>query len=270
MNLSKLRLLAGVATSNPPEFADRVRAVVEVQADRFLHTAAAYPDVPWDQVLRGLSGALGVDAAGIDREVDDRTIDSTIAEGIARLGPSPQFALRHNADARIARLCYIACRARRPDTVIETGVAYGVTTTFVLTALEVNGRGRLHSIDLPPLGTAADAAVGALVPDQLRARWTLHRGASRRILPPLLAQLGTVDMFIHDSLHTSRTMRWEFETAHRHGGRPFVLLADDIELNRAFEEFVAAHRTTLAFQATCAASAKDARAGVGIFEASAG
>ena len=46
----------------------------------------------------------------------------------------------------------------------------------------------------------------------------------------------TVDLFVHDSLHTRRNMRREFDTVWpclRRGG---VLLADDVERNRAFGE----------------------------------
>lgn len=45
-----------------------------------------------------------------------------------------------------------------------------------------------------------------------------------------------VDLFLHDSLHTHRNMRREFDTIWprlRTGG---VLLADDVERNRAFGE----------------------------------
>jgi methyltransferase family protein len=48
--------------------------------------------------------------------------------------------------------------------------------------------------------------------------------------------LETVDLFVHDSLHTHRNMRREFETIWprlRTGG---VLVADDVERNRAFGE----------------------------------
>lgn len=261
MSGSKLGLLLGVLARDPREFADRVRAVLEVRTDRWLGRPADYPATAWDEVLRGLGGALGVDAGALDREVDASGLEARLASGVAALGASPGIALRHNADARIARLCYVACRALRPETVVETGVAYGVTTTFVLTALERNGRGRLHSIDLPPLAPDADDLVGRLVPDGLRPRWTLHRGASRRVLPSLLARLGAVDVFIHDSLHTSRNMAFEFELAHRHRAQRFALVADDIEQNAAFSRYAGQLGAQLAFQATCAASSKDGRAG---------
>ena len=70
----------------------------------------------------------------------------------------------------------------------------------------------------------------------LRDRWILYRGASARVLPGLLEELETVDLFVHDSLHTYRNMRREFEAVWprlRAGG---ALLADDVERNRAFGE----------------------------------
>jgi hypothetical protein len=50
--------------------------------------------------------------------------------------------------------------------------------------------------------------------------------------------VGTLDMLIHDSLHTSNNMTFDLETAWsilRSGG---TLLADDIGLNAAFASFV--------------------------------
>jgi predicted O-methyltransferase YrrM len=95
--------------------------------------------------------------------------------------------------------------------------------------------GHLHSIDLPPLHSRADDFVGRFIPTGLRHRWTLHRGTSRRLLPPVLREIEPIDLFIHDSLHTKRNMQMEFDLAWkalRPGG---VLIADDVQDNRAFE-----------------------------------
>jgi predicted O-methyltransferase YrrM len=119
---------------------------------------------------------------------------------------------------------------------METGVAYGVTSAYMLQALEDNAFGRLVSIDLPPLSRKARQWVGTLVPDHLRHRWNLHIGSAQKLLPKLLRQEGKLDMFVHDSLHTYAHMQWEFATiwkALQPGG---VLIADDISGNRAFEE----------------------------------
>jgi len=49
---------------------------------------------------------------------------------------------------------YGLVRALRPKYVVETGIATGVSTSFVCAALIENGFGNLYSIDLPPQVTA--------------------------------------------------------------------------------------------------------------------
>jgi len=45
-------------------------------------------------------------------------------------------------------LLYAMVRALKPEVVVETGVANGVSSSFILKALDRNSRGRLYSIDL--------------------------------------------------------------------------------------------------------------------------
>jgi hypothetical protein len=94
-----------------------------------------------------------------------------------------------------------------------------------------------HGEYLPP-----HKPTGWSVPDYLFSRWTLLLGDAREILPPLLARLGHVDIFIHDSRHTYEHMTFEFQQAYasmRVGG---FLLSDDVDFNSAFDDFVAAVR----------------------------
>src|SRR5260370_30423521 len=100
------------------------------------------------------------------------------------------FKSVHNGDFNLGRLCYATVRIKRPTVVVETGVCYGVTSSFILKALQVNGTGRLFSIDLPPLGDNADDFVGRLIPSELRSGWQLHRGSSRQVLPQVLSCVG--------------------------------------------------------------------------------
>ena len=74
----------------------------------------------------------------------------------------------YNGSPALARLCYAVVRAMRPQVVVETGVCYGVTSSFTLGALEENGSGMLYSIDLPLLAKEADHYHGCLVPQHLR------------------------------------------------------------------------------------------------------
>lgn len=130
-------------------------------------------------------------------------------------------------------------RLARPGVVVETGVALGFSSATILAALEANGHGRLHSIDLPAPQWDPDREVGELVPAALRHRWTLELGRSQRLLPRALARLGPVDLFLHDSNHAYAAQLREYRTAWpalRPGG---ILVTDDV-WSPAFLEHAAA------------------------------
>jgi methyltransferase family protein len=68
-------------------------------------------------------------------------------------------------------------------------------------------------------------------------RWSYIEGSSRLRLPKLLAKLGQIDLFVHDSLHSARNVRFELDrawTALRPGG---AMVVDDIDANRGFQSF---------------------------------
>ncbi len=148
-----------------------------------------------------------------------------------------------------AMLYYVLVRLVVPDVVVETGVANGASSRFILEAMERNRRGILHSIDLPnqeyTIGEGRwarernleDRAPGWLVPPELRERWHLHLGDSQVILPKLLSDLGEIDIFIHDSKHTYEHMCFEYETAWPHVKPGGFLLSDDVNWNGAFADF---------------------------------
>ena len=133
---------------------------------------------------------------------------------------------------------YAVIRALKPEAVVETGVANGISSSYILLALEKNQKGRLHSIDIGDRALLPSGGhTGWIVPDWLRHRWTLHMGDTRALLTPLLAQLGEIDVFVHDSLHTEDHMMFEFQTAYPHLKPGGVLIADDALWNSAFARF---------------------------------
>jgi len=135
---------------------------------------------------------------------------------------------------------YAAIRAFRPAIVVETGVANGVSSSYLLLAMEKNGVGKLHSIDIGDNSyVPAGKTTGWIVPDFLIPRWNFRIGDSKILLPKLLEELGSIDVFIHDSLHVYDHMLWEYRAAYpyiRPGG---LLFSDDALWNKAFPEFVA-------------------------------
>jgi Methyltransferase domain len=141
-----------------------------------------------------------------------------------------------DADRGFARAAWCLTRHLRPRAVVETGVARGVTTRVILEALQANGAGRLCSIDLPPVlrEPRPGDETGAAVAQALKRRWTLVQGSSRRRLPTLLRELGTIDLFIHDSRHSRRNVSFELARAWQALNPGGFLLVDDVHRNGAF------------------------------------
>jgi hypothetical protein len=149
---------------------------------------------------------------------------------------------------------YAVYRHLRPAVAVETGVANGFSTAFALLALQRNGDGRLHSVDLPrEVGRDYDAGTfyegegragipsgsgpGWLIPADLKERWMLVLGRTQDELPPLLERLGTIDSFMHDSEHSFDCMWFEFNEAWPHLRDGGVLLSDDVNSTEAFPRF---------------------------------
>jgi predicted O-methyltransferase YrrM len=259
--MKPLRLLS-LLPSHPEEFYDRSVAIASSRWEAWWSKRPAYRTTDLDGALRTLSAALNRDCFSLLSEPARSEIDKLVQERNSTISADAPFATFHNADSRFAALCYVVTRALRPKLVVETGVCYGVTSAHILQALNANTKGHLHSIDLPPLGKNADDHVGRLVPQELRSRWSLHRGISGRVLGPLLAELGSIDLFIHDSLHTYRTMRDEFALAWpvlRSGG---VLISDDVQGNAAFQEL--ASRFDVCRSAVLEEQGKDVLLGIAV------
>jgi len=151
-------------------------------------------------------------------------------------GPE-SFQSWNDGDAGFVRAIWCLVRHLAPTRVIETGVAHGVTSRFVLEALARNGDGQLWSIDLPPIERPWKKQVGIAVGQRHSDRWSYIAGSSRLRLPKLLSQLNQIDIFIHDSLHSERNVRFELDlawTALRPGG---AIVVDDVDANWGFHSF---------------------------------
>ena len=178
-------------------------------------------------MLQAISACWDVDAGQLAAEYRrssvarwyQRRFRQLRAIGNARMGSSEDFA---------CELLYVLVRAARPEIVVETGVLYGASSCHILAALDANGAGQLHSIDL---GTRpGEPSHDSFVHPNLTWRWNYIEGDVRTELPRLLDDLGQIDMFYHDSVHTFEHMTWEYHTASvrlRHNG---VLASHDVHV----------------------------------------
>jgi hypothetical protein len=135
---------------------------------------------------------------------------------------------------------YALARLLRPEHIVEAGVSSGVSSAHFLAALRRNNRGRLHSIDLPtrqrgPTLAPGESMValppghdsGWSVPERLRERWDLRIGPSQKLLPPLVEEVTSIGLFLHDDLHTPAHLTFELETIRPKLAPGAVVLADN-------------------------------------------
>jgi Methyltransferase domain len=230
------RRLWGLAR-NPIEGCARVRERVTERRVGWRPETTYRVEQEWESRLHDLLGASWPcrEALEFPRRWE-AIVDSLLEQGLT-VGRGA-YGGWDDADPALARVAWCLARHLGPQRVVETGVGRGVTSRTVLEALERNGNGHLWSIDLPPpLAPALHRQTGIAVPGRLRAGWTYVRGSSRRRLPSLVTELKVIDVFIHDSMHTTRNLFFELETvwpAVRPGG---LILVDDVNLNRGFEVF---------------------------------
>ena len=130
------------------------------------------------------------------------------------------------------------CKTIKPEKIVETGVAYGLSSMYILQALKENNKGTLYSIDSVFSPWQSKETIGAAIPNELRDRWKFIFGSSSEKLKNILSDLNQIDIFFHDSLHTYKNMIFEFETSW-----PFIttngfLISDDIGDNNAFYDFI--------------------------------
>ena len=145
-------------------------------------------------------------------------------------------------EGRSACVIYALTRFFRPQTVLETGVANGHSSYFILHAIERNGTGQLHSIDI-----AND--VGSLLSAEERQRWKLHIVDVHRpeqSLREIVQSVPTIDLFLHDADHSYRGVWRELVTVWSRLSPNALVAADDCDYSWAFADFCREHK--LSFQ----------------------
>jgi hypothetical protein len=243
---SRIHYLARTSRSmirHPLDGAERVRGRIDRRRDKRAweelgtHAKDLYGVVgDWQPRLHeALGSPWPCEAAGRFPRVWSELEALSSSAGV-RLGRA-SYGGWNDGDPGFARAVWCAIAHLRPRVVVETGVAHGVTSRVILEALELNGYGHLWSIDLPAVDPALHAEVGVAVPPTLRHRWTYVEGTSRRRLPALLSEIGEVGVFVHDSLHTGRNVRFELDAIWPALSDRGVAFVDDISHSLGFHSF---------------------------------
>ena len=175
------------------------------------------PDVAWVAQLAGVELGMAEEAAAV--AAGRRSLYRHLEREHTAAGRESYVEI----DAPLE--LHSLVRLMRPLHVVEVGVSSGVSSAYLLDALEENGRGTLHSVDLPQhprprRGRPARPKVswslppgrvsGWAVPFALRKRWDLRLGDKAVVLPLLADELPKVDLMVYDVPHRDATSRTEF------------------------------------------------------------
>ena len=243
---AKLAGAVGLLARDPRELFEVAVDQSERAVDRFRARPSWRPQ-PVAEVAAGVDAALGTEVARFLDEDGLTEIDGQVRERVERLGGSElPFPLAHNAAPSLARVCYALCRALRPAVVLETGVAYGVSSSFITKALELNGARRA------PQRRPRSGAAGRR---ELHRRARAGRAApaldppSRHEPPPPAASAPTArrDRPLHPRQPAHVPQR-ELGAPNRRppASRPAAVVVDDAAGNRAFEDWAERSRPSFA------------------------
>src|SRR4030042_5914872 len=94
--------------------------------------------------ITNLSGATTAEIQEYAAEIrDDRKCHEGIEEKRNTYGRRRESTWYYGIGTTLGTILYIFCRKQRPDSIIETGGASGVSSSQLLCALEAKQRGRL-------------------------------------------------------------------------------------------------------------------------------
>ena len=142
-------------------------------------------------------------------------------------------------------LLYFLCRRLKPLSVLETGVAAGLSSYAILSALNKNGVGSLDSSDLPyPRIKNPEKYIGILVPDYLKGtHWNLKTNGDTKNLNEFLSDKKDFYQIIHyDSDKRKKSRKLFIEKITPYLSPNAVFIVDDIQDNLAFKEYVLSHK----------------------------
>jgi predicted O-methyltransferase YrrM len=132
-----------------------------------------------------------------------------------------------NAEMNLCVLLFSYIRVNKPQIVVETGVANGITTRVMMSALSEYG-GHLHSFDILTEASSVYEGIG---------NWHFHllstRGAAKEI-NLVVQEIPEIDMWVHDSNHGSTWQEFEYRLAVSKLSKNGILVSDDIDASPAW------------------------------------
>lgn len=137
------------------------------------------------------------------------------------------------------KLLYFLVRLKKPNTIIETGVAAGFSSLSILKAIEFNKKGKLYSSDFPYFRLKEpEKYIGALVDRDIYKNWELEIEGDSVNIPRFLNSIEKIDLFHYDSDKSYGGKIKTFELVRPKLSINSVVIFDDIQDDNFFKNLV--------------------------------
>ncbi len=137
-------------------------------------------------------------------------------------------------------LLYALTCLRKPENVVETGVASGFSSATFLAAMEKNGSGHLYSSDFPYFRIPdPEKYIGVVVEAHLKNRWSLYVKGDAKNLPAIVSAMkAPVDLFHYDSDKSYDGRLQAMDIIAPALATDGIIIIDDIQDNCFFHDLV--------------------------------
>jgi predicted O-methyltransferase YrrM len=137
-----------------------------------------------------------------------------------------------NAGENLLKCLFMITRFLKPSTIVETGTANGASAAAISAALQLNGKGMLHTFDVYDFELS-------LVPEDSKKtiqKYLVSNLISMQTsLSRILKNNEGISIFFHDSNHSYEHQSWEYAIARLL--KFDILVSDDVDDSQAFLEF---------------------------------
>lgn len=205
------------------------------------------------EVLEELFGADRHEIDSYLSTLKESRIDDRIEEAETEFAEKPYNVggMRFNG-----KTLYLVTRLLNPKTVLEIGVANGMSTAYLLGALEhmdSSSRPNVYAIDRPLFASVIRNRRGevgltsGIVPDDREAGWIAPRSLREKfghqfyvgdftwILDDILQDIPAPDLVVYDASKDSEEMRMAYDRCIDSLAPGGVLVSDDVLVNDAFQ-----------------------------------
>lgn len=239
------------------------RAVLRAVSDSGQDSSVPDWDEAEDELVEFLGELLETEEDEISRILRDLETDPLVAGLEEDLTFFDNKSYNSGGTRWNGRIAYVVSRIIQPTTILEIGVANGVSTVYLLAALEEGEHeSRVHAMDRPSFerdvkerpGSRALNGRGGVIPTEKEVCWLapigtrenhnhqLHIGDFTETLPSILEVLGGLDLMLYDASKDATEMEYAYETGIESLNEGGVLLSDDVNGNDAFERTVTGRR----------------------------